>query len=67
MKHIALKSNHYKLCYNLMKSNKDFSIVFENGETKTFSKNSVIYNVNDLKFFFKFFYEMDEKIIEIKC
>ena len=67
MKHISLKSNHYKLCYSLMKSNKKFSIVFENGEVKTFEPNSVIYNVNDLKFYFKFAHEMDDKIVEIKC
>ena len=67
MKHISLKSSHYKLCYHLMKLNKKFSIVFENGEVKTFEPNSVIYNVNDLKFYFKFAYEMDDKIVEIKC
>lgn len=63
--HIALTTDLYKKAYNALKEGRPFDLINSVGEYKRFTPNAGIYNVRDLRFWFKFAYDMDEPIIRV--
>lgn len=63
--HIALTTDLYKKAYNALKEGRPFDLINAYGEHKRFTPNTCIYNAKDLRFWFKFAYDMDETIIRV--